>query len=370
LGGEPLVEASMLGMIANTNAAMGRYPEALAASDRELSILRAHGGSALELGRALGTRGSLLRELGKWSDALPPLQEAVALLRPQHAPSDLCNVMDTLAFVLTHTDQEKAGEGMFHEELAIEMAGDTQLRALRMNPLYGLAVLLGELGKYPEAAEYGRQALAAARETLPADNPRVLNIETAYANTLATLHQSAAAETLFRHVIAVQTRILGSDHKHTLLTKLALVTDLIDQHRAEEAATTALPVARSLEALLGADNLYAMSAWNQYGIAACGSHQEDQGLAALRRVAAARQRIYPPGTWVIYSTQLGIGVCLFHTHQYGESENTLLAAVAGLEAARGATFNRTQDGYRALRDLYATTGKAEEAARWNGKLAN
>ena len=47
LGGEPLVEASTLGMIANTNASLGRYPEALAASDRELAILRAQGGSEL-----------------------------------------------------------------------------------------------------------------------------------------------------------------------------------------------------------------------------------------------------------------------------------------------------------------------------------
>lgn len=370
LGGEPLVEASILGMIANTDSAMARYPEALAASDRELAILRAHPASALELGRALGTRGAVLRELGKWSDALPPLQEAVALLRPLHAPADLCTVMDTLGAVLANTGQEKAGEAMYHEEIAIEMAGNAALRAQRMNALYGLSVLLVNLGRYPEAAEYGRQALAAARETLPADNPAVLNIETAYANTLTTLHQSAEAEPLFRHVIAEQTSVLGPDHKHTLLTRLALVADLIDQHRDEEAAAIGLPVARSLDALLGADNLYAMSAWNQYGSAACSSHQEDQGLDALRRVAAARQRIYPAGTWVIFSSQLGIGVCLFHMRQYAESESTMLAAVAGLEAARGPNFNRTQDGYRALRDLYSTMGKADDAAHWNAKLTH
>jgi hypothetical protein len=55
--------------------------------------------------------------------------------------------------------------------------------------------------------------------------------------------------------------------------------------------------------------------------------------------------------------------------QYGESETTLLAAVAGLEAARGPSFNRTQDGYRALYDLYSTLGKADEAARWNAKVS-
>jgi eukaryotic-like serine/threonine-protein kinase len=368
LGGEPQVEASILGMIANTDGAMGRYPEALAASDHQLAILRAQGADALEMARALATRGSLLRELGKWSDALPPLQQAVALLRPLDAPLDLCGAMDTLGAVLANSNQEKASEAMYHEEIAIEMAGNAQLRAQRMNALYGLSVLFVNLGRYPQGAEYGRQALAAARETLPADNPTVLNIETAYANTLTTLHQSSEAEPLFRHIIAAQTKVLGPDHKHTLLTRLALVADLADQHRDEEAAVLGLPVARSLEALLGADNLYALSAWNFYGGAACGSHQEDQGLAALKRVAAARQRLYPPGTWVIFSSQLSIGVCRFHMRQYGESEATLLAAVAGLEAARGPDFNRTQDGYRALHDLYATMGKADEAAHWNAKL--
>ena len=368
LGGEPLVEASILGMIARTNSSLGRYPEALAASDRELTILRAQGGSALELGRGLSTRGELLRELGKWSDALPPLQQAVALLRPLHVPSDLCNAMDSLGAVLARTDQEKAAEAMYHEEIAIEMAGDVQLRAQRTHPLHGLAVLLAEQGRYPEAAEYGRQAWALARETLPPDHPDLLNIETGYANTLSTLHQSAAAEPLFRQVIAAQTRVLGPEHKATLLTELALVNDLMDQHRDVEAAATGLPVARSLESLLGADDVYAMSAWNFYGSAACNSHQEDQGLAALRRVAAARQRIYPAGSWTIYSSQLGIGLCLFHMRRYSESESTLLSAVAGLETARGPGFNRTQDGYRALRDLYVTVDKADAAARWNAKL--
>jgi eukaryotic-like serine/threonine-protein kinase len=368
LGDEPLVEASILGMIASTNASLGRYPEAQAASDHELDLLRAHGGSALELGGALWIRGSLFRELGKWSDALPPLQEAVALLRPLHAPADLCNALDTLGFVLAHSDKEQAAEAIYHEEIAIEMSGDAELRAQRRHPLIGLAELLGDLGRYTEAAELGRQALAVARESLPADHPELLNIETAYANTLATLHQSAAAEPLFRQVIAAQTRLLGPEHKHTLLSKLALVTDLMDQHRYEDAAALGLPVARSLEALLGADNLYAMSAWNQYGTAACNSHQEDRGLTALRRVAAARQRIYPAGTWVIYSTQLSIGVCLFHLRQYADSEGTLLAAVAGLETARGSGFNRTEDGYRALRELYTTLGKTDDAARWDAKL--
>ena len=370
LGGDPLAEASILGKIATTKASLGRYPEAQAASDRELAILRTNGGSALELGRALWTRGQLLRELGKWSEALPPLQEAVRLLRPLNSPVDLCNAMNTLGWVLGHTEQERAAEAMFQEELAIQMAGDQALRAQRMYPLYGLTILRMDLGRYPEAEEYGRHALEVARASLPADHPDLLNIETAYANTLAVLHQSTTAESLFREIITAQTRVLGAEHKSTLLTKLALVHALMDQHRDEEAAALALQTARSLDALLGVENGYALSSWQFYGVSACNSHQEEEGLATLRRVATARQRLYPAGNWVIPSTRLGIGECLYQMRRYHEAEPILLEAVAGLEAVRGPGFNRTQDGYRALRDLYAALGKANVAAQWNSRISH
>ena len=377
LGGEPLVEASMLGLIARTNSSLGRFPEGLAASDRELAILGGQGGSDLEMGRALSTRGQLLREQGKWPEALPPLQRAVTLLRKQHSPMDLCRALDTLGVVLAHSDQEKAAEKIYQEEIAIEMhgntedtAGDAELRAQRVHPLYALTVLMGELGRYAEAAAFGQQALALARETLSETNPDYLSIKTAYADSLGSIQKSAEAEPLFREVIATQTRILGAQHKATLLTGLALANNLSDQHREAEAAATALPVARSLETVLGADNQYALSAWNEYGNAACNSHSEKDGLQALRVVETARQRIYPPGSWPINSTALSIGSCLSKAHQYAEAEPTLLAAVSGLETARGPSFRRTQDGYRALRDLYATLGRPEEAANWNNKLAH
>jgi tetratricopeptide (TPR) repeat protein len=277
--------------------------------------------------------------------------------------------MDTMGSVLFHTEQNAAAEKLYHEEIAIEMAGDAKLRSLRMNAFYGLALVLGDEARYQEAADAGRDALAAARESLPPDHPWLLNIETAYANTLATMHQSAAAETLFRQVIDSQTRQMGPEHKHTLLTKLALVSDLLDQGRNEEAAAMVQPVAHSLESLLGADNIYTLSAWNQFGLAACNSHREEEGMAALKRVAEARQRSYPPGSWVIYSTQANIGLCELRARQYAQAETTLLAAVAGLESVRGAKFNRTQDGYRSLRELYTQEGKTDEAARWNAKIS-
>jgi hypothetical protein len=64
-----------------------------------------------------------------------------------------------------------------------------------------------------------------------------------------------------------------------------------------------------------------------------------------------------------------MGVCQLHLRHYPEAESTLLAAVSGLESSRGPRFNRTEDGYRALRDLYTAIGRTDEAARWRDKLS-
>ena len=44
--------------------------------------------------------------------------------------------------------------------------------------------------------------------------------------------------------------------------------------------------------------------------------------------------------------------------RYAEAEPLLLQSVPELEGTRGVKSDRTQSGYRALRDLYANTGRA------------
>jgi hypothetical protein len=63
-----------------------------------------------------------------------------------------------------------------------------------------------------------------------------------------------------------------------------------------------------------------------------------------------------------------IGECLLRAKRYAEAEPLLLAAAAGLEATRGPQFRRTQEVYRALRDLYLATGRLDAAQTWGSKV--
>jgi hypothetical protein len=63
-----------------------------------------------------------------------------------------------------------------------------------------------------------------------------------------------------------------------------------------------------------------------------------------------------------------IGTCLVALRRYAEAEPVLLNAVASLESERGAKYENTQAGYQALHDLYAGSGRMDEAGKWQAKL--
>jgi tetratricopeptide (TPR) repeat protein len=367
LSGEPLVEASMLSLIAQTNIGLGRYQEGLAANDRELKILREHGGTALALGQALSTRGELLREQGRWAEADPVVRQAAAVLSSLQVPRDLCGALYLLAVVLQHTDRANEAEATYHRVIEIEEGGDTDLKLQRMYPYQGLVILLADQARYAEAAIYARSALELAQKGLAADDPALLGMQWSYAGALINIHRAAEAEPLLRRTIEAETRVLGAGHKDTLIAQRVLADDLLELHRDAEAAAVALATARQFEALLGMDNTYTLAAWNDYAAGLCNSHQEVAGLKVLERVDQARRKVYPPGDCYIYTTLLSIGVCHLRLQHYAQAETELKAASQGLEATRGPHYRRTQQAYQALHELYMLTGHSEEAGLWAAK---
>lgn len=366
---EPLIEASMLGVIAQTEADLGRYDEGLVSVERQLSLLRAHSGGPLDIGRALTLRGTLLRGEGRWPESESVLKEALPMVRARGTPEDLCVLLNSLGAAQGRTGEETAAEDSFQEQVRVAAAAGPALRNQLMLGYSALSVITGgEFGRYREAELYAAKAWKIAQEILPADKPDRLIIENAYARALVNVDRAPEAEPLFRDAASGEARILGAKHHDTLVTDLGLVEDLIEQKRSAEAATLALPLARDIESVLGPENDYAMMAWVDYGNAACEIQQEPAGLEALRHVEAVRVRKLPATSRLIQSTRLSIGVCLTHQQRYSEAEPLLLSAASGLESARGPGFRGTQAAYRALRDLYTAMNQPAKASTWAAKV--
>ena len=370
LGKEPLVAASMLGVIATTNTSLGRYDQAFAASDRQLALLRGGGASDLEVARALVIRGEALRAHGLYADALEPLRQAVATLGSRSGvDADLAEALDELGMALTHTHHEAEAEQVLRRAITLRQHGDSIMQAAAATPMGNLAVLLSNEARYEEAERIFRQALELQRRTAPPDDPNLLTTLGNYALSLTNLNRPAEAERILRELVDRSERVLGATHTKTLVAQVQLGETLDSLQRHSEAASILRAAAEQLERNEGPKNRYVMGAWTDFAVAACQGDDPRAGLEAAYRVAEIRRQVLPEGDWRRAASQTSAGLCLVHLERYAEAEPILLASRATLEASRGPKFWVTQLNYQASKQLYAATGRADQVAMMASKIA-
>ena len=366
---EPLVGASMLGLVAESNLGLGRYAQGLAASSREIEVLRAHQAGAPELADALALQGELLIHAGRDAEAQAPLREGLALVEHRRgAAKPLAALLEALAKASQNLGHESEAEALYRRELEVYRSPATDFGGQAGFPLSGLATVRHDQGRYAEAAAFMEQALQIERRHFPPDHPDLLDAEYNYAVVLEEAGRPAQAEPIFRQLLASYRRILGPDHSDTFGAQQGLAHDLLSQRRYREAALEALPAAEGLARTLGERDDWTLTAWAVYGTSACLAEQGDAGLAVLRKVAAARLAQHVANDWREASARVQIGNCLVALGRYQEAEPMLVRAVADLEALRGPASERTQAGFRGLRDLYANTGRPAVAANVQRKI--
>jgi serine/threonine-protein kinase len=366
---EPLVAASMFGLVAQTDKGLARYTEGLTASTRQVELLRANQGAALDLADALSLHAEMLLLSGKPREAAPWITEELRLVEHRSdAPKQLADALENMANMDAKTGHEAEAEALYQREIQVFASSRQDFGGRRAFPLSGLASLRANQGRYLESSQYVGQALAIERQYFSPDDPDLLDAEYDYAVSLEQAHKPADAEPVFRSLLASYRRIFGSDNSQAYETQQGLAHDLWAQGRYPEAAEEAKQSAEGLSRTDGEDNAWTQTAWGIYGISTCLAGHADEGLAVLRRIAALRAQKSGADHWGTQSTQVHIGTCLVAQHRYAEAEPLLLKAATFLEKDRGVDFDRTQAAYRALSDLYAAVGKGEEARVWARKL--
>ncbi len=369
---EPLVAAEALMTVVRADSSLGRFPEALRAVDLAIALKRARSGEERRLANALAARAELLWSMSRLPEAEQSAREAIEflekeLVKDRERAAALGNARNKLAVILAHSNREPEAEATYRaarDDYRAAGVVDVRLASL----LNDWAALLGSEGRDTEAWALLEQAMEVVQRAVPADHPVALTVKQNSAGALEALGRRDEAVELYRQVISARERVLGPAHADTLWVKTSLASVLNDLGRHREAAEIAGAAAETSERSLGATHTLTAFAWNALGIAECGRGRFDPGLVALRRAEAARLALAGDRNWRTANTRVRIGICLALARRREEAEAILLPAAKSLEDSRGPSFERTQDGYRALRDLYLEWGRAEAAARWNARL--
>jgi tetratricopeptide (TPR) repeat protein len=280
----------------------------------------------------------------------------------------LAEALNALGAVFQDSEREPEAEATYRRSIEVYRTPGIDFGVAASDPVANLGVLRYNQGRYDDASIYMQEAIDIRQKYLPPDHPDLMDAEYNYASVLDRKHHEIDAEPIYRRLLALYQRILGPNNIDTLMAQYGVAQNLLRQKRYAEAAETARPAAEGLSRVAGDGHDWTQTAWSYYGLAACLSGQGQEGLTVLHRVAALRREGPDANQWRKSISDVQLGTCLVLLKRFAEAEPLLLEAVASLQSVRGASYDHTQAGYLALRDLYANTGRETESAIWQKKI--
>jgi len=317
----------------------------------------------LALANQLNRQAMDLRDAGRYSDAIPLTNRALAITEGQLGADhpDTAASLNNLAFLYYSMGRYGEAEPLYQRALAIreaQLGADHPATATSLN---NLAELYRSMGRYGEAEPLYQRALAINEAQLGADHP---NTATSL-NNLALLYVSMGrygeAEPLYQRALAINEAQLGADHPDTAisLNNLALLYDSMGRYgEAEPLYQRALAIN---EAQLGADHPNtAISLSNLAGLyRSMGRYGEAEPL--LQRALAineAQLGANHPDTALSLNN---LAVLYDSMGRYGEAEPLYQRALAIHEAQLGANHPATANSLNNLAELYRSMGRYGDA---------
>ena len=207
--------ATSLNYLAELYRAQGKYAEAEPLYQRALAIWeKALGPEHPIVATSLNNLALLYRDQGKYAEAEPLLQRALAIyeevLGPEHP--NVAAGLNNLAQLYDAQGKYAEAEPRYKRALKIveNVLGPEHPNVAAT--LDNLAELYRAQGKYAEAEALYQRALAILEKSLGAENPQVAT----GLNNLALLYDTqgkyAEAEALHRRALAIDEKVLGPEH--------------------------------------------------------------------------------------------------------------------------------------------------------------
>jgi CHAT domain-containing protein len=257
LGTEHPTVAEWVNHIAYLNDMQGRYPEAERLYRRALAMReKALGANHPAVAATLNNLAGSYQEQGRYAEAEPLFRRALAIrekaLGKNHG--DFAQSLHNLGLLLSAQGRYSEAEPLFRQGLTIreKVHGTESLEVA--NSLFGLAQLYRNQGRYAEAERYAKRD-AAIQEKILGPNHRDTG---AAIDNLATiyfyLNRFNDAEPLFKRSLAIREKLLGPDHALVGQTMGNLAATYNALNRLSEAEPLYLRALRIRERALGPDN--------------------------------------------------------------------------------------------------------------------
>ncbi|HEX3556946.1 MAG TPA: tetratricopeptide repeat protein [Thermoanaerobaculia bacterium] len=228
LAGQPDVQAELLDSIGEVALGLGRYDQAEPLLERALALRRQRfGPESLPVAQSLEHLGLLKQERSDLAAAEALLRQSLALERRRLGDRDLqvAKTLNELAQVIANQVRYAEAETLHRQAMAIARETEGPAGRTVVESLLGVAKRKGERGDYAEAERLFRQGLDVERRTLGDRHPQLYHDQTDLGEILFEAGKYQAAEALLRQSLAGQQKVLGREHPDvaTTLNNLAMV---------------------------------------------------------------------------------------------------------------------------------------------------
>lgn len=288
--------------------------EGLSRSRRELP--RGHPAIAA----ATDALGKVLEEKGKYSEAIPVLEEAVRL---------------------------RSGEGSAPADLAAS--------------LYELANAHFYAGRYKEAEDLTRRVLEMNKHIYGAGHPRVAECLVNLGAIQQDRGNYVEAERYHRQGLEITRAFFGENHHRTASGMTMVARALVFQERFGEAIELLRQSLTIQESVFGPVHPRVASALNEIGNSWLKLQRFDEGKSAFRRVIEIYKKVYGEKHYLIGIGTSNLGSAYMAAKQWRDAERLFREALAMFEATQGREHLNTAIARIKLGRTLLRQGRAADA---------
>jgi CHAT domain-containing protein/Tfp pilus assembly protein PilF len=312
---------------------------------------------------ALDKRVGELYQTGKFSEAIPLAQRALAIHENARGPAhpDVAKSLNALAVLYNNQGHYADAEPLYKRALAIREKALGPDHPDVAQSLNNLAVLYRGQGRYADAEQLYRRALAIREKALGPDHPDVAQS----LNSLVVFYDDqsryADAQPLSRRALAIIEKARGPDHPDVAaaLTNMAKLSD--DQGRYADAESLYKRALAILEKARGPDHPDVARSLD--ALALLYDHQGRYADAEppYRRALAIQEKVLGPAHPEVATSLNNLAVLYNHQGRYTDAEPLLRRALAITEKTRGPDHPDVAPSLNNLAFLYDIQGRYADA---------
>jgi serine/threonine-protein kinase len=361
--GQPETEATVRATVGATFRDLGRYDEARPLLEKALATRRrVLGPHHPDVATSLLDLGELLQQKGELAPAEALGREALAIMRGAFGPDSLeaANALSEVATILRKKGDYDQAEADLREALDIlrgQLPGDDPrvARILRM-----LGSVLHDKGDYAGAEPHLREALDILRRKLPESSAEITVALREHAVLLTDKGDFATAEPIFRQILDRQRARLGDEHSIIAesLTNLArVVGERGDLKQAASLQGRALEIFRKV---YGEESAYAARAATNLGIMLLQSGEHQKAREHLESALLVSRKVWGPAHQHTAMVLENLGYLCVLERDYPQAERHFRAAWDIMRSTVGETHPEAVNSLNSL--AYTVWQKGERKA--------